>query len=106
MKKKSISAATLEPETFPPSEQLSLRQFIQLLKVRFMDLFCFAPQCFLSPPVTNYMLLYSTLLCKKIARAPGGHKKFMLTKLGGGGGAKHNRSRFIKFVHFNQITHG
>ena len=32
------------------------------------------------------MLLYSTLLCEKIARAPGGHKKFMLTKLGGGGG--------------------
>ena len=32
------------------------------------------------------MLLYSTLLCKKIARAPGGHKRFMLTKLGGGGG--------------------
>ena len=43
------------------------------------------PQCFLRPPVTNYMLLYSTLLCKKIARAPGGHKRFMLTKLGGGG---------------------
>ena len=32
------------------------------------------------------MLLYSTFLCKKIARGPGGHKKFMLTKLGGGGG--------------------
>ena len=30
------------------------------------------------------MLLYSTLLCKKIARATGGHKRFMLTKLGGG----------------------
>ena len=29
------------------------------------------------------MLLYTTLLCKKIARASGGHKKFMLTKLGG-----------------------
>ena len=29
------------------------------------------------------MLLFSTLLCKKIARAPGGHKKIMLTKLGG-----------------------
>ena len=37
-------------------------------------------------PIKNYMLLYSTLLCKKIVRAPGGHKKFMLTKLGGGGG--------------------
>ena len=32
------------------------------------------------------MLLYSTLLCKKIACAPGGHKKFMLTTVGGGGG--------------------
>ena len=40
------------------------------------------------------MLLYSTLLCKKKARAPGGHKRFMLTKLGGGGGgAKQNRSK-------------
>ena len=29
------------------------------------------------------MLLYSTLLCKKIAPAPGGHKRFMVTKLGG-----------------------
>ena len=29
------------------------------------------------------MLLYGSLLCKKIARAPGGHKRFMLTKLGG-----------------------
>ena len=29
------------------------------------------------------MLLYSTLLCKKIARAPGGYKKFKLTKVGG-----------------------
>ena len=47
------------------------------------DLFRFGPQVFLWPPVTNYMLLYSTLLCKKIACAPGGHKKFMLTKLGG-----------------------
>ena len=31
------------------------------------------------------MLLYSTLLCKKIARVPAGHKRFMPTKLGGGG---------------------
>ena len=47
------------------------------------DLFC-PPQCVLPyPPVTNYMLFYSTLLCKKIARAPGGRKKFKLTELGG-----------------------
>ena len=32
------------------------------------------------------------LLCKKIARAPGGHKKYKLTKLGG---AKQNRSEFL-----------
>ena len=38
-----------------------------------------------TPPVSYDMLLYSTLLCKKMARATGGHKKFMLTKLGGGG---------------------
>ena len=40
------------------------------------------PVCF-TPPVTNYMLLYGTLLCKKIARAPGGRTKYKLTKLGG-----------------------
>ena len=45
-----------------------------------------APPPVFLPPVTNYMLLYSTVLCKKIARAPGGYKRFMLTKLGGGGG--------------------
>ena len=50
------------------------------------DLFRFGPPVFFMPPVTNYMLLYSTLLCKKIARTPGGHKRFMLTKLRGGGG--------------------
>ena len=47
---------------------------------------CPPPSVFCRPPVTNYMLLYSTLLCKKIGRAPEGHKRFMLTKLGGGGG--------------------
>ena len=47
-----------------------------------------APSVFYDPPVTHYMLLYSTLLCKKIARAPGGHKRFTLTKLGGGGGGR------------------
>ena len=50
-----------------------------------MDLFCLGPQCFLWPPVRKYLLLYSTLLCKKIARAPGGQKRFILTKLEGGG---------------------
>ena len=32
------------------------------------------------------MLLYSTLLCKKIARAPGGHKNICSLSGGGGGG--------------------
>ena len=41
------------------------------------------PQYFLRPPVTNYMLLYSRLLCKKVARAPGGRKKYKPTRLGG-----------------------
>ena len=40
---------------------------------------------FFMTPSYNLYFLYSTLLCKKIARAPGGHKRFMLTKLGGGG---------------------
>ena len=29
------------------------------------------PSVFYDPPVTIYMLLYTKLLCKKIARAPG-----------------------------------
>ena len=47
----------------------------------------FRPPVFYDPQLQiNSILLHSTLLCRKIARAPGGHKKFMLTKLGGGGG--------------------
>ena len=38
-----------------------------------------------SPPVTNYILIYSTLQFKRIARAPGGRKKQKLTKVGRGG---------------------
>ena len=63
----------------------------------FWDLFCSPPPSVFMTPSTNYMLLYSTLLCKKITRAPGGHKKCMLTKLGGG--AKQNRSDFC----YNQM---
>ena len=60
--------------------------------IEIRDLFCFAPpppRVFFMTPSYNlyvYMLLYSKLLCKKIARAPGGQKRFMPTKLGGGGG--------------------
>ena len=43
------------------------------------------------------MMLYSTLLCKKIAREPGGHKKFMLTKLGGGGGGQNRSEQTCQF---------
>ena len=39
-----------------------------------LDLFFFGLKCFLWPPITNYILLFSTLLCKKISRAPAGHK--------------------------------
>ena len=69
---------------------------IRQVWIETLDLFCSPPPppVFLWPPVTNYMLLHSTLLCKKIARAPGGHKKFMLTKLGGGGGGE-NRSETL-----------
>ena len=60
-------------------------KFLLIVKVNsFYRSILSSPQCFCDPPVTNYMLLYSTLLCKKTARAPGGHKKFILTKLGGG----------------------
>ena len=37
------------------------------------------------------------LLCKKITRAPGGHRRFMLTKLGGD---KQNRSEKRNQKHF------
>ena len=40
-------------------------------------------------------MLYSTLLCKKIARAPGVQKRFMLTKLRGGG------NRIDPKIHFD-----
>ena len=53
------------------------------------------PAVFLWPPVTNYMLLYNTLLCKKIARVPGGHKKLMLTKLGGGDRIDPNDNSYV-----------
>ena len=43
------------------------------------------PVFFMTPSYKLYVVIYSTLLCKKIARAPGGHKRFMLTKRGGGG---------------------
>ena len=63
-------------------------------KISIVGSILFPPSVFCDPPVTNYMLLYSTLVCKKIARAPVGHKKNMLTKLGGGGanGIDTNRS--------------
>ena len=54
------------------------------------------------------MLLYSTLLSKKIARAPGGYKKFMLTKLGGGGGGggggKQNRYKRVIMLFIIMVT--
>ena len=55
---------------------------------------------FFTPPVTN-RLLYSTLLCKKIARAPGGGGK-IITSLGGG---EQNRSRkSVEHIHCRQSS--
>ena len=53
------------------------------------------------------MLLYSTLLCKKIARAPGGQKKFRLTKRGGGGNRIDPNNEYImniRLVLINSIN--
>ena len=47
------------------------------------------------PPVTNYMLLYSTLLHKKIACAPGGVKNISPLSWGM---AKQNRSEISTFI--------
>ena len=51
--------------------QMKTDQFLLVLT----DLFCFThprPTVFYAPQLhTNYMLVYSTLLCKKIARASG-----------------------------------
>ena len=40
------------------------------------------------PPVTNYVLLYSTLLCRNYARASRGNKTCIPISWGGGGGAE------------------
>ena len=53
------------------------------------DLFCFGPPSVFYNPQLE--IIYGTLLSKKISRAPGGHKRFILTKLGVGGGGQ-NRS--------------
>ena len=45
--------------------------------------FCFCRPVLLTPPITKYMLFYSILLCRKLARVPGVVKKIILTKLGG-----------------------
>ena len=69
-------------------------------------LFCFpppTPQGFLGPPVTNYMLLYSTSLYKIIACASGGRKK-MSPLSGGGGGGKQNRSNFFIYSVLKKIA--
>ena len=66
----------------------------------FPDLFCFTPPpppgVFLRPLVTNYMLWYSTLLCKKNSACAWGRKNISSLRWwwGGGGGAKQNRSTF------------
>ena len=49
------------------------------------------------------MLLYSTLLCEKLARAPGGVKD-LCSLSGGGGGAKQNRSEFSKLLDSTEVN--
>ena len=52
------------------------------------------------------MLVYSTFLCEIIVRAPG-RKRYKPTKLGGGGGAKQNRSLFsYEYMKSNQRLDG
>ena len=60
--------------------QLSIANYISIV-IHFRICFLLPTPVFFTLPVTNYMLLYSTLLCKKIARAPGGYKKYKLTDL-------------------------
>ena len=82
----------LESQISWPPANLSIFRF------GFID-FCgsilFRPPVLLWPPVANYMLLYSPLLCKKIPRAPRGHKRFMLSKLGRRGGGEQYRSNYV-----------
>ena len=48
-------------------------------------IFCFAPPImFFMNPNTNYVFLCNTLLCKKIARAPGVYKRYVPGNLGEG----------------------
>ena len=69
-----------------------VRRFVLARNPCFTDLFCSGPQVFLRPQL-QIMLLYSTLLCKKIAPAPGGVKD--ISPLSSGGGQ--NRS-FLQVV--------
>ena len=56
--------------------------------------------------MTPSYILYSTLLRKKIARAPGGLKKFMLSKLGGGGGRNRIDPKLWQFLIFFLVIQG
>ena len=51
----------------------------------------FRPPVFFYDPQLQILCCYIARSYVKKARAPGGHKRFMLTKLGGG--AKQNRSQ-------------
>ena len=50
-----------------------------------------APVIFMTPELQIICCLIARYYVRKIALAPGGHKRYMLTELGGGG-AKQNRS--------------
>ena len=78
-------------------KKATISQFLLIPPVRktigILDLLCPPFIVCYKPPVTNYVLLYSTLLCENNARAPGGHKTYIPTKLGGGG--EQNRSEIL-----------
>ena len=73
------------------------RSFFYFIQGSYMILWIyFVPPgvfCEINKYVTNYMLLYSTLLCKKVACAAGGDKRFMLSSWEGGG--EQNRFDFM-----------
>ena len=87
----SISSIAISPNAVLPNDTLTIptvnnfeNYSISLNWLQWkLGSILFRPRpCFLWPAATNYMLLYSTLLCKKTARGPGGHKNSMLTKMG------------------------
>ena len=64
--------------------------FFHFISYKLSDLFCFVSPVIFTPPVTNYLLFFSTLLCKK-STCGWGRKKYILTDLEG---QKQKRSNY------------